>query len=170
MACQLPDEEVIARYRAGEPLAVLGAAAGISRVAIWKRIRAAMPPEQRRRRVLVRHCAQCGQLVRRARWRVRAQRTGRVYCCPACYYAHRRTHYRPWRQGQRLARRLVAAHLNRPLAPGETIHHHNGQHADNRLENLALFASQAEHLSYHHSTPGVHPLWDGRPPFSDLGE
>ena len=42
----------------------------------------------------------------------------------------------------------VEKRINRLLLPTETIHHINGKKDDNRIDNLFLFRTQAEHKSF----------------------
>ena len=47
---------------------------------------------------------------------------------------------------------IVAISLGRSLTRTEVVHHINHDCMDNRLENLMLFANNAEHKRYEHST------------------
>ena len=74
------------------------------------------------------------------------------YCSQECYRVHRRkaSSYKPSRQGQRNARKVMAEHIGRELYPEEVVHHEDGDCKNNHVDNLILFISQAEHLRYHH--------------------
>lgn len=83
----------------------------------------------------------------------------RHFCCHAHYIAFYKTpHYKEHRQGQRRARKIVSAHF--PLKPGYEVHHHDGDNDNNCIPNLAVFASSAEHMSFHRGGLGK-PIWDG---------
>jgi hypothetical protein len=54
-----------------------------------------------------------------------------------------KTHY------SREHRLIVEKELNRKLLTTEVVHHINCKKYDNRIENLYLFRSQSEHMTYH---------------------
>lgn len=58
------------------------------------------------------------------------------------------SHAEPW------ARIIMSNEIGRPLKKSEIIHHVNGIKGDDRIENLMLFSSNAEHVQWH---------WDNRP-------
>lgn len=59
-------------------------------------------------------------------------------------------------------RLVMECHLQRYLLPTEVVHHKDGNRANNAIENLELFASNAEHLKI--ELTGRVPKWseDGR--------
>ena len=46
-------------------------------------------------------------------------------------------------------RLVMEAHIGRHLLPNEIVHHINGNHSDNRIENLMLFSKTGEHTRWH---------------------
>lgn len=49
-------------------------------------------------------------------------------------------------------RLVMEEHIGRFLDPEEVVHHKNEDCGDNRIENLRLFANQAEHKRHHDAT------------------
>jgi hypothetical protein len=132
--------------------------AGISHVSVSKRLhKAGVTALDGTMPQLV--CQQCGTGYRRKRSAVRVA-TGR-FCSRSCYMAHIRDKatYTEWRYGQKLARAAVSRYFD--LQPGHVVHHHDGDNRNNDPRNLAVFASQAEHMRYHRGGPAT-PLWNGQ--------
>jgi hypothetical protein len=77
-----------------------------------------------------------------------AKPIGSKYLCPTTGYVYIKTvngqaHWPP-------EHRVVWEAANGPLQPGQTIHHLNEIKTDNRLENLRLCDSEAEHQRRYH--------------------
>lgn len=106
-------------------------------------------------------CAFCGTEYRimRCLWKKSKQH----YCKKECYYASRENEgYKPWRQGQRLARAIVAQYIH--LSPDHVVHHKDGNNRNNNIDNLIAYASQSDHLKAHHGNH-VQVVWDGANPY-----
>ena len=104
-------------------------------------------------------CAVCGREISRA---VLHHNTRHFFCSREHYYEFRRAGkpYRENRSGQRYARKVAARYTSLP--PGAVVHHWDRNNLNNTPTNLAVFASQAEHLAFHHGNSNVRPIWDGR--------
>jgi hypothetical protein len=88
-----------------------------------------------------------------------ARKVMRNFCNEDCYYAQiAMSGYNPWRQGSRIARALVAQRF--ALDKDHIVHHKDGDQRNNDVSNLAVYASNAEHMA-HHRGRTVLPLWDG---------
>lgn len=84
----------------------------------------------------------------------------RFFCSRKCYHSLRQDgRYHPNRQGQRIARKVVSQYFD--LQPQHVVHHEDRDTRHNDIVNLLVFASQADHMAYHHGSD-VKPLWDGR--------
>ena len=136
-------------------MAQIAALRGVTRQAVWKRIKAAGVPI-RSARIQI-DCAFCGSQFEI--WRHRLKCGQKHYCSVNCYYASRENPgYRPWRQGCRLARAIVGQYFK--LEPGMIVHHKDGNNRNNDRANLAVYASHSAHLRNHHGKLET-PLWDG---------
>ena len=99
-------------------------------------------------------CEFCGK-----EYKITRARKGNKYCSMACYSAavtSPQSHI--WRHGQRLARLIVAQHYD--LQPNHIVHHVDGDDRNNDRSNLAVYASQADHISAHRGGK-AQPIWVG---------
>jgi len=124
---------------------------GLTHAGVWKRLRAAGIKREAGTWVKV-DCSFCGNPTRkqRASWRKREKH----YCHEACYYADLESSgYKPWRQGQRLARAIVSQYF--PIPDGAIVHHKDGDNRNNDKANLAVYAGNGDHVKAHRTTKQV---------------
>lgn len=147
----LRDAEIVRLSRSGFQGAAIGRRVGLTRARISQILKRANQPQAAKRGF--RFCAWCGTQF------LAFPCQTRKYCSIACVGAAKNKSVVQWRQGQRIAREIVSKHFN--LQPEHIVHHEDKNNRNNDIANLLVFASQADHMAYHHGSE-VKPLWDGR--------
>ncbi len=140
--------------------AMIAPIAGISRQAVWKILRDQGVNTSKGTGGATRvkyECSFCGKPCETERQRFRDSINH--YCSKECYYADiENQNYHPWKQGRRLARAIVSQHFH--LKDGNVVHHKDGDNRNNDRSNLAVYRSQADHVSSHRGGK-ARPIWDG---------
>ena len=115
-------------------------------------------------------CTACGKEI----YRSPSKRVGRPFCNRKCQMPYMNKILNPDRMSPKVRAKLRESRLNtgdgktyskflgvhthrvvaelmlgRPLEPGEVVHHIDGDKRNNAVENLMIFASQAEHAAWH---------------------
>ena len=119
----------------------------VSRNAIYKILRKS-GVDTTKHRISI-SCTTCGKTIERTRKRVRKQRNH--FCSQDCYYSFLnagKTSYIQNRHGQRLARFKVTQYFD--LQQQHVVHHEDRNTFNNDLKNLKVFATQGDHIKYHH--------------------
>ena len=151
-------DDVVSMYvRQHLTLRQIGALVEMSAAGVGKALQRVGVTADQGERVEV-HCSHCGLVFSKPRctWKQRIDH----YCTHECYMAsiHNEA-YNQSRAGQLRARKVVSSVF--ALLPGYVVHHHDSNNLNNDLTNLAVFASQADHTSFHRGGEG-RPIWDGR--------
>lgn len=155
---KLKTQDVVVMYTEKHlTLRQIGKLVGMSASAVSKRLRSAgvLAADGT---IIKANCAFCGAEVER--YRAKARNNVEIFCNPNCYAAKRESPgYKPWRQGQRLARAIVAQWFD--LQPEHVVDHKDGDNRNNNLDNLRVYANQSDHIKMHHRKATVVPVWDG---------
>jgi hypothetical protein len=134
----------------------IGRLVGMSGTAVWNRLKDAGISADEGERLAI-PCFQCGREFEttRARWR----NTRKHHCSEACYMLTiANPSYNPNRQGQRMARKVISKLFD--LKPQHVVHHEDSDTTNNSPSNLAVFATQADHMSYERGGDAK-PIWRG---------
>ena len=135
----------------------IAAKVGMTHAGVWKRFQRVGVKREAGTWVKV-DCSFCGNPTRkpRASWK----KSEKHYCRSACYYAALESPgYKPWRQGQRLARAIVSQYFQIP--EGAIVHHKDGDNRNNDKANLVVYAGNGDHVRAHRTSKLVAVLWDG---------
>lgn len=154
-----PDIDVVELYRSGLSMADISSQAGITRQAVSKRLEAFGIARTRRSGRIPAICEHCGNPYLARRSSRISTTTRQRMCSQACYYASRSNPaFIENRAAGQAARQKAGHHFD--LKPEYVVHHEDQNQTHNDLSNLSVFASQSEHLQYHHGRP-IKPLWSG---------
>lgn len=153
-----------------EPIMSLALKYNKTRQAIWKMLKKA-GIDTCKSKIAV-SCTTCGAIIHRPKCQIRNRHN--VFCDTNCYYsflAAGSAHITETeqRRGNRRARVIVKQYFD--LQPEHIVHHEDRFALNNQLWNLKVFATQGDHIRYHHrlrdlehhnlSTIIVEPIWDG---------
>lgn len=153
--CKLTDDEVLKLYNDDVDMRIISELSGISRQAIWNKIKKYQ--DSNRRLILTLICPNCKREFKRKQCYATKDKKHN-YCSVKCSNSMR-TIYKGEdkddntvnrRNYGRIARKVYEANV-RKLNKGEVIHHIDGNITNNDLDNLMVFPSNAEHIKYHHS-------------------
>jgi hypothetical protein len=157
-----PQVDVVELYQRGLALADIAELSGITRQGIWARLhRAGVQPSRRQGRISA-VCGECGSSFQSPpASRVDHSKAKRRFCSSKCQRAYlSNPNYRESRYGGMRSRSKVSFHFD--LRPEYVVHHLDENQGNAALHNLVVFASQSDHLRFHHGDETVKPIWDGR--------
>jgi len=134
-------------YKKDVPLKEMAIKYGVSRQSIWKIVKERVDPDRRimEYKEIVCRNTECKKVLKVQQCRKEK------YCSNECYIKMRiafsimENSSNVTNRASRLnARKLI------DLLPGQVVHHIDGDVANNEPNNLMVFNSNSEHISYHH--------------------
>jgi hypothetical protein len=145
----IPKEDLQDLYiRRHLTMAEIGKIYSITRQRVWQLLKEYEIDQTNAERFII-QCDRCKKeySITRKKFRMRSTH----YCSMRCYLSDRKNEdYRPHRNGQREARKIMSGHIGRALQAGEIIHHLDGNCQNNDLSNLVLFPNHSAHVKWHH--------------------
>lgn len=153
-----------------EPMISIATRYGKTRNAVWNVLKKAGVNTSKRKITV--SCATCGATIYRPKCQIRNRNNN--FCNYNCYYSFLEAgsgHLTATGQSRshRRARVIVASIFD--LQPEHVVHHEDQFPLNNQPWNLKVFATQGDHIRYHHkqrdTTNGgvsrivIEPIWDG---------